>query len=93
MVSLASSFTERLLLLLGWDRVESNRANIYKEKKAVAGSIRQRKRNSGSESTGEMFGDAPKLTPVRIVSQIARGPSASNAWTADAFDTAATGTV
>ena len=93
MVSLVSSFTERLLLLLGWDRAESNRTHIYREKKPVKAGVRQRNRNSDAKSTGEMFGDAPTLPPVRIASQIARSPSTSNAWTADAFDTAATGTV
>ncbi len=91
MVSLISSFTERLLLLLGWDRVESNRTHVYTEKKPANGFIRQRKRNSDAK-TKEMFADAPTLAPVRIVSQIARS-SSTNAWTADAFDTAVTGTV
>lgn len=90
MGSIISSATERLLLLLGWDRVESHRARLYSEKKTVKAAIRRRKRSSG-EPGAEMFA-APALGPVRIVSQIARTSGTSN-WTADAFDTAATGTV
>ena len=96
MGSIISSATERLLLLLGWDRVESHRARLYSKKKTVKAAIRRRKRSSGEpdkpgEPGAEMFA-APALGPVRIVSQIARTSGTSN-WTADAFDTAATGTV
>ena len=98
LVSVCVSLTERLLLLLGWDKIESKHTQVYhsnKVHKDLVGTVRQRRRRAdgAAKPNGEMFTNPPQMTPVRIVSQIARPPATSNVWTAGAFDTAVTGTV
>lgn len=100
MASVCISLTERLLLLLGWDKIAQDRRHVYADRKThqeSAGALRRR--NTGTEASKEtrkstdMFGNAPALAPVTIVNQTTQAPARASAWGGDAFDTVMTGTV
>jgi len=100
MASVCISLTERLLLLLGWDKITQNHRHVYADKKThreSAGALRRR--NTGAEASNanhkptDMFGNAPALTPVKIVNQNTQVSARPSAWRGDAFDTVMTGTV
>lgn len=100
MASVCISLTERLLLLLGWDKTTQQHTRVYGDRKTrreSAGALRRRNTNTkASKETHtptEMFGNALALTPVRVVSQNTQAPLRASAWGGDAFDTAMTGTV
>lgn len=93
------SLTERILLLLGWERLRlKDSDSVYTSNKAhieLVGTLRKRKGRSKA-SGNDMFAAKPDLAPAPLVNQNARGPASANAWssaTVDAFDTAVTGTV
>ena len=98
LTSVCISLTERMLLLLGWDREIQNHAHVYENKKShqnLVNTLRQRKRpkpESANHTSRDMFGDAPNLTPITVVQQNARAP-VTNFTDDTAFDTAMTGTV
>lgn len=97
LTSVCISITERMLLLLGWDRKIQHHTHVYQNKKShqnLVNTLRQRKRpkaDSGNHTTRDMFGEAPNLAPITVVQQNARAPATNNFG--DAFDAAVTGTV
>lgn len=111
MASLTSFFlslTERILLLLGWERIQlKSHSEVYGNNKAhieLVGALRRRKRNAqqsekSQEKNNDMFAAKPNLAPAPLVNQNARASTSSSTWTSggpgtvDAFDTAVTGTV
>lgn len=106
--ALSATLTERLLLLLGWDKVKPIRENVYgrkkdssyQELKEVNQNLRKRLQQNDSENKAERptsaswEQNAPTLRPVSIATPQPERISAS-AWSSDgaAFDAAATGTV
>ncbi|MBM93570.1 MAG: hypothetical protein CMF51_02315 [Legionellales bacterium] len=99
LVDFCTSATERLLLLLGWDRVHapiSENKAYSTEKKKPNGSLRARRSSAVKRPSKPEWEKDVTLTPVTFASAPSKsGSSSSNAWTAtaDAFDTAVTGTV
>jgi len=97
LTSVCISLTERILLLLGWDRKIHHHTRVYGDKEKhrnLVNTLRQRKRpkaDSANHTTRDMFGEVPDLTPITVVQQNARAPVTNNFG--DAFDTAVTGTV
>ena len=93
------SGTERLLLMLGWER-ENNAAtrsedSSYAELKSDIRNMRKKPNKDNTNTDTAMFSQQPTLRPVRAVSS--HTPSRhkqAQAWTsASAFDVAPTGTV
>lgn len=106
---ISATLTERLLLLLGWDKVKSTRENVYggkkettyQELKKVNQNLRKRlqatglAQGSGARPTSASWEqNAPTLRPMTIATSQPESLRAS-AWSSDgaAFDAAATGTV
>lgn len=101
------TLTERLLLLLGWDKIKPLRESVYEpsssfqELKEVNHQLRKRlKQTDASEGKAQRpisaswEQNAPTLRPVPIATPQPRNAHTS-AWSSDgaAFDAAATGTV
>lgn len=97
------SGTERLLLMLGWER-ETNAAthptlrgedSSYGELKSNIRNMKKKSHKDATVTNTAMFSENPTLRPVRAVSS--HTPSRhqqAQAWTsASAFDVAPTGTV
>ena len=100
MASVCISLTERLLLLLGWDKITHDHRHVYADKKThrgSAGALRRRntvaKTSKETRKSTDMFGNAPDLAPVTIVNQTTQAPARASAWGGDAFNTVMTGTV
>ncbi len=100
--AICATLTERLLLMLGWDKVKPLRASVYKddssyqELQKVNSQLRKRlQKKSESKTSGASWEqDTPKLRPVPIATPQPQ-TTHNNAWSSDgtAFDAAATGTV
>lgn len=96
--ALLVNVTERLLLMLGWER-EKNTAThqtlhaqdaSYGQLKSGIRNMRK-KANDANNIATPMFSQEPTLRPVQTVS---RAPPQAQAWTsASAFDAAPSGTV
>ena len=98
LVDFCISATERLLLLLGWDRVHAKKTSsdeAYSAGKKTQGRMRKRKNGAHVKRPSKAEWDKEvNLAPVTQVSATSTPPSATSSnWTADAFDTAVTGTV
>lgn len=101
------TLTERLLLLLGWDRIKPLRESVYESNssfqklKEVNQQLRKRLNQTGAgedksqrPTSASWEQNAPTLRPVPVATPQPRNAHAS-AWSSDgaAFDAAATGTV
>lgn len=99
------TLTERLLLLLGWDKIKPLRESVYnsnssfQELKEVNQKLRNRLKQTGAgkaqrPTSASWEQNAPTLRPVPISTPQPRNAHTS-AWSSDgaAFDAAATGTV
>jgi len=96
------SGTERLLLMLGWER-ENNTAThrTLHAQDASYGQLKSEIRNMRKKANGDdtatatpMFGQQPTLRPVKAVSHAPSQHQQAQAWTsASAFDAAPSGTV
>lgn len=98
LVDFCTSATERLLLLLGWDRVLTPKGTeaYTGGKKKSSGNLRMRKNRSVQRPSKPTWEGDVNLSPVTFASAPSKSePSSVNAWTpaADAFDAAVTGTV
>lgn len=94
LVDFCTSATERLLLLLGWDRSHTPAEAYSTGEKKSKGTLRMRKGRSVNRPSKPGWEKDVKLAPVPHVSTTYENANSSqNAWTADAFDTAVTGTV
>ena len=81
--------TERLLLLLGWDRTEAPR------KKTDEAYTKLKKTVQKKTISKQMF-ETPKLKPPKVCGAATSTPVARSEWTdaaSSAFDVAVTGTV
>ena len=104
--ALLVSGTERLLLMLGWER-ENNTAThrthrtlhtpdaSYGRLKSDIRNMKKRANDDGNTATATpMFGQQPTLRPARAVSHTPSQHQQARAWTsASAFDAAPSGTV
>ena len=81
--------TERLLLLLGWDRTSAP------QKKTDEAYTKLKKAVRKPTATKQMF-ETPKLKPPKVCGTMTSTPVARSEWTdaaSSAFDAAVTGTV
>ena len=98
---LVVSGTERLLLMLGWERENNTAAHrtlhaqdaSYGQLKSEIRNMKKKANNANNanNTATPMFNQQPTLRPVQTVSH---APSQAQAWTsASAFDAAPSGTV
>ena len=93
----ASSATERLLLLLGWERVVPTHAKVRKSARDQAytelkSSVQQRKVASKTDSSWER--EHPQLRMPTVSVPVPAVRNAESTWTPDAFEVGEhTGTV
>lgn len=94
----ACSATERLLLLLGWERVvssapRSNRANVRDEAYvSLQADLQRRKGQTKTDSSWER--ERPQLRMPAVSAPVVAARNAESSWASDAFEVGEhTGTV